>query len=204
MDNEQKTVQRRLRLVASHLMPFKPREDALLCHRKNGLGKEPDHELVILNATKGKIGEVKDRATQKAMDTKEAIVTKATNLKKKVEDSVEQGREYLQTAGHKLVQTKDTAADKAAGTKESTQHLAREIRKKVAGEIEDESKKSIKDNEKGQETSKGLSKIPGDKAAEYAKTDIEKIVGRIQDIAEQNREQIDKVVNEMENAHKKS
>lgn len=212
MSDEYMIVQRRLRLLASHLMPSIPRDDALLCHYKSGPWKELDNELVILNATKGKIGEVKDEATQKAMDTKEAIVNKASIIKKKVEDSVEQGKEYLQSAGHKFVQMKDSAVDKAAGAKDSTQHLARNIRKKVAGETEDETNNSIKDTENGQETSKGFLKNQGDKAPETAKTDREKtaetdrekIAGRIEDIAEQMREQMYKVVNAMENSFKKA
>jgi len=213
MSDEHIIVQRRLRLLASHLMPPIPREDALLCHYKIGPGKEPDDKLVILNATKGKIGEVKDEATQKAMDTKEAIVNKASVIKKKVEDSVEQGKEYLQSAGNKFVQMKDTAVDKATGAKDSTQYLARNIRKKVVGETKDESNNSIKDTEKGQETSKGFLKNQGDKAAEKtaktdgektAKTEREKIAVRIEDIAEQMREQMYKVVNAMENSFKKA
>lgn len=203
MYDEYKIVQRRLRLLASHLMPSMPREDALLRHYKSGPWKEPDDELVILNATKGRIGEVKDQATQKAIDTKEAIVNRANNIKRNVENGVEQGKEYLQTAGHKLVQTKDTTVDKAARAKDSTQHLARDTKKKVAGETEDDSNNSTKDTESGQETSKGFLKILGEKAAESAKADREKIVGRIKDMIEQNREQMDKVVNALENAHKK-
>jgi len=199
MGDDYMAVHRRLRLLASHLMPSIPREDALLCHRKNGPWKEPDTELVILNATKGKIGEVKDEATKKAMDTKEATVNRASNIRKKVKDSVEQGKEFLQGAGHKFVQMKDTAVDKAAGAKNSTQHLARNIKKKVAGETEDESNNPIKDTEKGQEISKGFLKNPEDKEAETAKADREKIAGRIEDIAEQIREQM-----YMENALKKA
>eukprot|EP01018_Ginkgo_biloba_P000665 Gb_01594 [translate_table: standard] len=212
MGDENQTVQRRLSLLASHLIPhnhpFRPREDVLPHLYRDKDQEDYGDKLVILNATKGKVGQVADQAAQKATDAKGTLINSGSSIKKRVEHGVGEGKEYLQSAGEKLARSKDTTVSRAGKAKESSQNLARDTARKVTGETQDEvddsSKHSEGKNEQESKETKGFFKSLGDKAAESAKIAKESIVGRNENVTQKSGEQSNQAAKDLEKTKEKA